>query len=86
MGGLIAFFAALHTHADMVNSSLVMDSFFFSFIFFFSLFLDVFSFQFFASLDLRSVLGWRLALLHSGEIATGRNRRRVGQKSYVYDL
>jgi hypothetical protein len=27
MGDSIAFFAALHTHVDMVNSSLVMDSF-----------------------------------------------------------
>jgi hypothetical protein len=33
MGDLIAFFAALRTHVDMVTSSLVMDSFFFSFLF-----------------------------------------------------
>jgi hypothetical protein len=39
MGDLIAFFAALRTHVDMVTSSLVMDSFFFFLSFFFISFL-----------------------------------------------
>lgn len=73
MGDLIAFFAALRTHVDMVTSSLVMDYFFFSFLFFSFLFffffflLDVFSFQFFASLDFMSGRRRRLTLVAFGQ-------------------